>query len=352
MDYICDALNRAGNSMHIISPAWFSGSDAPFSKSTTTELSGQKRFTLAPSFGVRSKPARLVQIILALGWLFFYLVRHARRNEKILAYHTPWLSLPLRWAKRIKRFHLVLEVEEVYGDATPIGPLLTSWETKLLASADAYLFATELLKERVGKRMPCCIIYGRYQTEDSMARPPNDRKTHLLYAGIIDSHKKGAFNALECTKYLSSDYVLHIIGFGEVDKLQKRIDELNSTIHCQVVFDGTMRGDDYIRYAQSCHIGLSTQAMDGNYLATSFPSKILSYLCMGLRVVSCHVECVSKSQVDSLVSYYYEDSPEAIARAIKSVDLRKPFDSRSALRRLDAQFIKDIDALMQEGEHA
>lgn len=349
MDYVCEALSRASYQVHVISPSWFKGSDAPFQRSITSVLKEKIRLTTAPSFGAKCKPLRLVRTMLSLLWLLIYLLMNTRRDEKILVYHTPWLALPISCAKLIRGFHLVLEVEEVYSDAAPMHTFLMTWEKRLLSLADSYVFATEMLASQVGFGKPHCILYGRYQVVSSEVTPPDDGKIHLLYAGIIDSHKKGAFNALEAIQHLSSSYHLHIIGFGETDKLITRMAELNATSQCQAVFDGQKYGNEYIRYAQSCHIGLSTQTMNGKYLETSFPSKILSYLSMGLHVVSCEIDCVGKSRIAHLVTYYDDESPESIAEAIRSIDMGKTFDPRADLQELDHQFVLKIGSFMQGG---
>ncbi|MDR4508580.1 MAG: hypothetical protein MRJ65_10165 [Candidatus Brocadiaceae bacterium] len=348
MDYICDALQRAGYDVHVVSPSCFIDPNAGWKQQTTVHLGPHKKLTLCPSWGTRNKWTRNIKVVFSLFWLFCYLVAHVKKGEKILVYHSPWLSLSIRMAKLIKGFHLILEVEEIYGDVSSLNKYFDVMENALIQSADSYLFSTELLSERVGSNKKNCLIYGIYRAADKIANPIEDGKIHLLYAGIIDTHKMGAFNAIECTRYLSSDYVLHVIGFGDTEKLCRRIDELNHCNACKILFDGTKSGDDYLRYSQGCYIGLSTQKMGGKYLETSFPSKILSYLCMGLHVVSCYVDCVSKSKIHSLMNYYYADTPEAIAHAIRSVDLTAEFDSRSVIRQLDEQFIKEIKDLVEE----
>lgn len=346
MDYISDALNRAGYSVHHISPSWCAASDGPWTWQKTIRLKGQKRLTLCPSGGARRKWLRNGTIVFALLWLLFYLIWHVRRQEKVLVYHSPWLSLPVRWAKRIKGFHLILEVEEIYGHVSSLHPCFDLLEYRLLHSADAYLFATDLLAERFGRSKPHCVVYGSYGVKDVVSKPANDGRIHLLYAGIVDSHKRGAFNAVESTRHLSGKYVLHVIGFGDTATLAERISELNRAGECEIVFDGTKAGVDYLRYAQSCHIGLATQSMNGEYLESSFPSKILSYLSMGLQVVSCHIECVAKSPIAAIVTFYYEDTPKAIAEAIQAVGAPEPSDSRLLLSQLDRRFTEDITRLV------
>jgi hypothetical protein len=348
MDYICDVLQRIGYDVHIISPSGFLEPDAGWAKQSTVQLGAHKNLTLCPSVGTKRKWSRNLKVILSLLWLFFYLVLHVRKREKILVYHSPWLSLPIRWAKRIKGFELILEVEEIYGDVSSLHPYFDVMETRMLRAANSYVFSTELLAKKVGDSKPYCILYGIYRVPGRLSEPVDGDTILLLYAGVIDTHKRGAFNAIESTRYLPSGYVMHVIGFGDTDKLCRRIDELNRSNDCKIFFDGMKNGKDYLSYCQSCHIGLSTQAMDGKYLETSFPSKVLSYLCMGLRVVSCRVDCVEKSRIHPLVEYYNEDTPEAIAQAIRSVDLTKPFDTRSVIDRLDERFMKDMGELVEQ----
>ena len=169
----------------------------------------------------------------------------------------------------------------------------------------------------------------------------------MLYTGIIDFEKRGAFNAIDATEFLDENYVLHVLGFGEVDKLKERIEELNKTNKCKIVYDGLLSGDDFIRYCQQCHIGLSTQSLTGDYLQTSFPSKILSYMCMGLPVVSCYISCVSESGIGDLVTYYHNDSAEDIAQAIKNVNLTNTRDNiTKRMFELNISFSDELDNLI------
>ena len=50
--------------------------------------------------------------------IFFYLLFHARKNEKILVYHSTGYIRAIKWAKFFKGFKLILEVEEIYGDVS------------------------------------------------------------------------------------------------------------------------------------------------------------------------------------------------------------------------------------------
>lgn len=344
IDYICEAMVEAGYQVHLISPSWTVDylENKKYIRQSTIKLNNNNKITFGPSFVTKNKWTRNLKIIYSLLWLFIWLLRNVKRNEKILLYHVPWLSFPVRWAKKIKRFKLILEVEEIYGDVSVIHPYFHVLEKKLINSADAYLFSTDLLADKIGSHKPFVVIYGAYKTYPQLASPPNDGKIHLLYAGIIDTHKAGAFNAVEAAKYLSENYVLHIIGFGKVELLKRKIAEINALNGCQVYFDGSLSGEDYVRYCQQCHIGLSTQNMEGKYLETSFPSKILSYLGMGLNVVSGNIECVKKSKISHIISYYDDNNFRNIAAAIENCRYSLPGEKISLIQKLNHDFAFDI----------
>jgi hypothetical protein len=348
MDYISDAINQAGFDVHIVSPSWSSGNGEKVTaqKGGTIQLHPHKKVTFCPTFATENKLTGYLKIIYSLIWLFFWLVKNVKRNELLLLYHVQWLSMPVRWAKKIKGFQLILEVEEIYGDVSAIHPYFNVLENKILASADKFIFSTELLVKKIKSTKPYIIIYGEYKIYPKLEVPPDDGKIHLLYAGIIDTHKAGAFNAVEAARYLSGKYVLHVIGFGEVELLKKKISNVNSLNGCHVVYEGVLSGDDYISYCQRCHIGLSTQNMDGEYLNSSFPSKVLSYMALGLVVVSCNIECVKISKIGEFIYYYNNNNPKEIAEAIVSIDFNNLLDSASEIKKLNDDFVIALSKLL------
>lgn len=348
MNYISEAITKAGYNVHLVSPSWISDNNngKVFYKQHTRLVGDKIRITFCPSFITRNMWFRNLKIGLTLVWLFLWLLKNTKKHEKILVYHVPWLSIPIRWAKKIKRFKLILEIEEIYGDVSVIHPYFHVLEKKLIQNADAYLFSTDLLADKIGSNKPFVVIYGAYKTYSQLATPPNDGKIHLLYAGIIDTHKAGAFNAVEAAKYLPENFVLHIIGFGKTELLKRKIAEANALNGCQIFYDGKLSGEDYIKYCQKCHIGLSTQNMEGIYLESSFPSKILSYLGMGLNVVSGPIECVQKSKIGEIVNYYSNSLPLSICESIRKTEIKPTHSNSTLLKNLEEDFIRSIEALL------
>lgn len=347
MNYIIQALQKAGYRVRVVSPAWTSLSSGNFAE-RSTPISENASLVCCSTFGAKSKLARLRRVLHSMFWLFRYLMKNTKKGESVLVYHTVYFSVPVRLAKFFRRFRLILETEEVYDNATKLSFPMNVMEKKLLAAADSYLFSTELLAKSFETDKPYACCNGVYAPAKRLAEPLQDGKIHLLYTGIIDFEKRGAFNAVEATQYLDENYVLHILGFGETEKLCERIDALNKTNACKIIFDGLRQGDEFTRYCEQCHIGLSTQSMSGAYLQTSFPSKILSYLSMGLSVVSCYVECVSACKIGDLVSYYYKDDPQEIAKAIRKVSVENGNAViLNRMAQLDDAFCADMKRLIE-----
>lgn len=345
IDYIANTLTFIGFKVLIVSPSWIvtTQKNKPIDLGKTTTIGNNIDLKTFTSWDHSFKISLYFKIIFSLFSLFFYLIFNAKKNEKVIVYHSQWIALPIILAKKIKKFHLILEIEEIYADVSSINKYFDKLETKIIKLADSYLFSNDLLAKKINDNKKHTVIYGNYTVYPKIASPIKDGKIHLLYAGIIDSEKLGAFNAIETAMYLNDNYVMHIIGSGEVDKLTKRIGEINSVSKCKIVFDGQLSGDDYIEYCQKCHIGLSTQKIEGGFVDSSFPSKILSYLGMGLQVVSGYVSVVANSKIANNVSFYKTDTPEHIAQTILNVSFcNSSFEKMNELDNNFKQQLKNI----------
>lgn len=345
MDYISGVLNKLDYNVSIISPSWIIGKGFEFNKKL--KVSENKKLLLPPSIGSSNKFFTYISIILSQVWLFFVLLFTAKKNEKLIVYHSPWLIPAILLAKKIKGFKIILEVEEVYKDVQTIHTLLNKLEEKNFTEADFFIFSTELLEKKINiYKKPFVILYGNYEVKAELEKPIDDGKIHLVYAGIIDSHKAGAFNAIEMAPFLSDNYIIHILGFGEIDKLENRISEINSISACKVVYEGIKSGDDYVRFCQSCHIGLSTQNSEGEYVNSSFPSKILSYMSLGLNVLSCDIACVKQAKVSEFISFY-DEGYDKMAISIQNMKLVESSEIKHKILKMNELFIKEIKNILE-----
>ena len=281
-----------------------------------------------------------------------YIQRNCLNEEcKIIIYHSLGLLKLLKFFNR-KNKKYILEMEEIYADVIN-NKKIRQKEIKLAKMAGAYIFPTNLLDKKINtEKKPSVIIHGTYKVEKMINKKifNEEEKIHCVYAGTFDQ-RKGGCTAVAAAEYLPSNYHIHILGFGsdkEVKKIKKIIKETEKRSRAEVTYDGLLQGEEYINFIQSCQIGLSTQNPDAQFNETSFPSKILSYMANGLRVVSIRIQAVEKSDIGNFIYYYDEQTPQNIANAIKSVNFDDNYDSRKLIFKLNKQFLKDIKFILEE----
>ncbi|WP_337756642.1 glycosyltransferase [Alistipes sp.] len=349
MEYIVSALNEIGYDVELVSASGSAEPEFRFHGAETKIRNPRFKVHFFASFGGRNKLLRIVRNLWHSLALLCYLLFRTRRNEPVIVYHSLGYYNIILLAKRIRKFRLLLEVEEIYQDVSPVPHMLRLWEYRTFRIADGYIFSTELLNEKINvARKPCVVIYGTYRVEPQIAVRPDDGTVHVVYAGTFDIRKGGAA-AAAAAEFLPGNYHVHILGFGnEKDTAQIRriIEQTASRSTAKVTFEGLLKGTDYIRFLQKCHIGLSTQDPLAAFNATSFPSKILSYMSNGLQVVSIRIEAIEHSAIGAEIHYYTEQTPQHIAEAVVSAAESAADDNREVIKRLDEEFKRDIASLL------
>ncbi len=349
MDYIINALNKNGYDVQIISPSWTVNKQKH--KGKIIEISPNISLKLFFTLPWTSKIMKILSVSFSFLCLFKFLLLNVKSNEQIIVYHSRWLSLPIMIIKRIKRhMTLILEVEEIYDDVRK-SKFWGNMEYKLFEVSDKYIFPTELLNEKINiYNKPYTLVHGTYQVQEKRKSRFNDNKIHVVYAGTFDPRKGGALAAIAATEYLPLGYHVHIIGFGskeEVKNIRDTIEEVSKKTEANITYDGLLKGEEYITFMQKCDIGLSTQIPDATYNKTSFPSKILSYMANGLRVVTVRIKVVEISDIGDEVYYYNEQTPEAIAETIMAINTNEYYDSRELIKRLDIEFTENMKELLE-----
>ncbi|PKH10176.1 glycosyltransferase, partial [Planomicrobium sp. MB-3u-38] len=291
-----------------------------------------------------------LSVLISQFWLFIYLILNTKKGENLIVYHSLWLMYPLYVAKKIKKFKLILEVEEIYQDARKVSKINSLLEHKTINLADKYIFPTSLLNDKINSQSKGhTILYGTYKIEERRVSNFSDGKIHIVYAGTFDPNKGGVQTAIEIAPHLSNNYHLHIMGFGSSSQLKETIKQITKTSElseCEITYEGELKGKEYVSFLQKCHIGLSTQRPDADFNKTSFPSKVFSYLVNGLRVVSIKLEVLSLSPVDSIIYYSQSSSSESLAKAIMSIDVTERYNSSKLINMLDNKFEKELEDLI------
>ncbi len=349
LDYIFKVLSELGVETTVIS-ACGSRTKKAFPKKTE-EIYPNIILKLISTIKCKSK----LSIIISELWfrlrLLLTLLHEVKNGDTLIVYHSLMLDRIVGIVKKLRKIKLVLEVEEIYGDAYK-NKKITKRELRYFKNADGYIFATELLDKKVNvNKKPSVMIYGTYSAEKDYDVRFDDDKIHCVYAGTLDPVKKGAYIAVSVAEFLDDKYHIHILGFGDSEKknrLLEEIEQISSKSSCTVTYDGCLSGNAYKNFLQKCHIGLSTQDPSAEFNDTSFPSKILSYMTNGLKVVCTRIPAVEISDIGSNMYYYDNSSPEDIAAAILNVNLNDSINGREIVNRLDVKFKTDILSMIEK----
>ena len=348
IDAVCRTLTRAGFDVDIVSTSGVTEPKLRLYKGKTQEIAPGVRLRTFFSWGGRGTLLGNARSVWHLLCMFTYLLRHCGKNDTVLAYHSPSYFCFLRLAHKLKKFRLILEVEEIYQDVADLGSgARRRSEKRNLAAADAYLFSTQALNERINThKLPYAVCLGTYHAEPQHVQRFPDGKIHVVYAGTFSPDKGGAASAIDAALHLPENYHLHICGFGkehEISAIRQRLDR--TAIGAKAAtYHGLLLGPEITLLLQQCHIGLNTQNPSAAFNASSFPSKILKYMANGLTVVSCRTPVLTASAVGGHLTYYNEQEPAEIARAIMAAPLDT--GSRELLDRLDRRFTAELRALI------
>lgn len=280
-----------------------------------------------------------------------HLLNNVKVDDTLIIYHSLGYARLYDKIKKQTGAKVIIEAEEIYSDVSKCRGFTRKKELRCLTFADGYIFPTELLNATVNQNNKrYVIIYGTYKVETECGQPFNDGRIHIVYAGTFDPRKGGAAAAAAAAEFLDNRYHVHILGFGsDSDKnfLLKTIGETQKKTKCLITFEGLKSGKEYIEFIQSCDVGLSTQNPKAAFNDTSFPSKILSYMANGLRVVSIRIPAIENSKIGKYMYYYKQQAPDKIAEAIKNVDFNDNYNGRDIIKELDEKFKVETSSFLE-----
>ena len=347
MNYIVSALAEAvDGEIEIISPA--QTKEYKFIKGDKRRIGDRVFLKTFATFNCRNKLLRVAGHLLTRLSFLFYLLLSLNSEDSVIVYHSLSYMSIISFLKKIKGFNLVFEVEELYSDVTD-DEALRKKEIDYLQIAESYIFVTELLRNKVNKEKKYLTSHGTYNSVDDLNFRFNDDKIHVVYAGTFRKAKGGVYTAISAAEHLDDNYVLEILGNGsenEIQEVKDLINVISAKTSCKINYAGFMSGEAFNKYIQACHIGLSTQPKDAVFNDTSFPSKVLTYMSNGLRVVSVRIPAVETSLVGEYIYYYDVQEAECIAQAIKKAASDSDCDVRGVLDTLSRNFVLDLKDLL------
>lgn len=305
------------------------------------------------TFGSSSKYLRMLERLLNILQMLVYLLK-IPKHDIVVFYHERYF----RHAIKILRFFktcpkLVYQVEELYTYAGNHPQKMIDTEIESIKQVDAYILVNDLISSilQLDNSKPSCISYGPYVTHNVELDSKADARIHVVYAGIIDRIKRGAEMAVKACAYLPENYCVHIAGFGkeeDVNYLTSLITSIRAVSKCEIIYEGYLTGKNYDNLMSKCSIGLSTQVSgELKYSDTSFPSKVINYLSYGLTVVSTKIKVLEICKVSDLLSFYTEDDPKAVAKAIVCCPLVDKMYAIHRINELNNSFERQITKIIQ-----
>lgn len=351
MDFVASALTQIGKRVEIVSPAYITDSGRYYKAEEHIQIAPNTQLTLTPSWGCRNKLMRVARVLYSKWWLFRYLLSHANEQTPVIVYHNYEIAIPLIAAQKIKRFPLLLEIEEQYSMVWKLSRYNQFKENLLLRyGKDRSLVVSELLAEKLGVMHPI-VSYGNYNSFKGIIPEKGKNNTvQLIYTGSVDKVKNSAYLAMEVMPLLPENYELKISGpiaKGEGDLFIQTLDAINRKCGrkaCEYL--GVLGDEEYTDLLLHSDIALNLQ-QDGDFGQYLFPSKILTYLSYNLPVVSTRGASIVKSSVANLISFSDGFDAVSIAEAILSVKINDEIDRRGQLNHMRRVFEENLKMVLQ-----
>ncbi|MCD4533725.1 hypothetical protein LRP67_06490 [Nocardioides sp. cx-169] len=355
IEYTKSALLRAGADVQLVSACGAKAGEGRLPR-VAHAIGPRERHIYLSAGRFPTKFGSAAARVVAWWNVIRYLLTEVRSGEAVLVYHAPSLIGPLSLVRRFKRFHLVLEVNEIYSTVWSSFANLRMAEERFVRSADAYLFVSSIAARKFSGGKFYAISHGTYFLPPQASRRDGGEVVHAVYAGVVDS-RRGAELAAKSAAFLPENFVIDILGFGTdeaIAALDAEIRRVNSTIGRQCVrFHGQKRGRELTDFLHSCDVGLSTHQYRGEELEGSqycFPSKVSLYVTHGLPVVSERLQVLVDSKLARAATFYEQATPNLVADAIVKGALEgSRLEMRELVTELDKAFVEELAVVVKHG---
>jgi len=350
MEYIISAIRRSGCTLNVYSPAPTQNNFFTHFPRLTTLVDSNAKITYADTIGGPAMFFKALSRLWSFIQLFLYLLR-VKPNENVLVYHVYQYRHVIKAALLIKKIRLFFEVEEIYSVLWQKSKSRQEAEIEYLGKAFGYIFVNDVIAAQCKfAHKPNVVCYGDYRIKSNLPKS-GDGRIHLVYSGVIGGKNSSVDVPLKAIRFLTDNYQLHITGYGEqkhLDLTMNLIASINADLKREaVVYHGCLDHKTYINLISSFHIGLATSELNPNESLFMFPSKILMYLGVNLSVVASPLACIEKSQLGSVVTLSKDNTPAAIAEAIRSVEISN-INNSDVLKKLDEHFVAGLTSLFNK----
>lgn len=341
MRYMANQIQKAGCDLQILSlvekqeSGFYGGYDEEYDGKHIHYMGGANvagRFT-----------GRLNDTIKHLTFILYILFKTSKKDLIVLYhsyYYTKLLARMLRYIHR----EVVLEVEEIYGyNALGDMPWVDD-EIAQIKKFKKFICVNDGIPQMLGLNQEDFVVaYGNAEFTKRTVDRFNDGKIHVVYSGVIELKKMGAPTAIEVARLLPSNYMLHVSGYARrkeyEDSLKKRIREINEVlVEERIRYEGFLSEEDLDKLLFRCHIGLSPNVLWPNFANSTFPSKLVNYMCHDLALVVSYATAYDFPISEGWV-FYHEQTPECIAEAVMKAEVKPIGYYRSRLELMNDNVI-------------
>lgn len=353
--YISSCILKCGEKLKIVSTALPDATAGLFAPRKSVYISEKEEHIYLSALHPKTRLTGLYLKLVTTLYLLFCV----RKNDCVIVYHSPSYFLPLRIFKAFKKNFLVLEFNDLYHllftDAK-IGKRIQKKEKKLLNLPDGFILASPFMRELISEKKNI-VNYGSYAVSHNDAgAQKTSYECLIIYTGIVETLRNGAFIVAESAGYLPEGYTVQIAGFGfpeDIAALKEKCNAVNQKAKRTVVeYIGCLNHNELSELMQKATLAINahTYAEDEIWKSKySFPSKIPLNMANGLFVVTYPYDIITTSPMKDACIYFDELTSESMAKAIvEGVDkiTHTNVDPKAIITQLDKEFVSDLADLI------
>jgi len=266
-------------------------------------------------------------------FLFGYLVRNVKRNDKLILYNSCksfFMIMPVLAFKIFRKVKYILEIEELYSYKKGCEKLSYS-ERISINKAAACLIVNKNIQTFIPITTPVLVNAGYYSFEKKIIQKTevsNTSNIQIVYSGRLDK-QGGILIFLGAIPYINFKCYIVITGKGEYEEDVKNYTCSNPNVTYKYL--GVLNDDEYHQMLDESQIAINPLLQTHDFANVSFPSKVTQYLAYGLKVISSNINSlIILKQLNEYIFTYDADDPKELASKINSQNVFI-FDEKEAI---------------------
>lgn len=299
--------------------------------------------------------------------LLKYFFKRVKENDIVIAYHSMMYCPILTIAKRLIKFVLILELNDLYelhySDIQKKARVRKK-EQRFLLIPDAFILASPYMRELIPKEKSSIVNYGSYDVSEKS--PPitpfvsGSQLQTVIYTGVVESMRSSAFLTAQSALFLPRHAcMIRIAGYGhqeEIEKLEKLCAEINIKCGYEAVeYVGLLHGKEFELFMQNAVVAINAHTYSESEVwksKYSFPSKIPLNMSYDLYVVTPRYPVIENSPFAKCCFFIDEMSPKGMAEsiliALNETGKIRSISPNELMQRLSEDFQVELNSLLNK----